>query len=164
MAWLLLLEKGIWFGFAALGFAVLFNVPVRTLFAIFMMAAVGCMIKVITLQLGINLILATLIGASVIGSLSIFFAHNRHAPPLVFSIPAVIPMVPGVLAYRMMLGLIKLTTQQPADAYNQVLAETAYNGLMVLFILMCLAGGVAIPMLMTRKESAKEIRIFKRVS
>lgn len=97
-------------------------------------------------------------GAALVGTVSIMAAHNRHAPPLVFAIPAVIPMVPGVFAYRMMMGLIELSGTLPPESYTQVLAETVNNGLKVMFILISLAVGVALPMLLTRKESAKHIR------
>ncbi len=163
MEGLLLLEKGWWFGLAAMGFAILFNVPVRTLAAIFVMGAIGGLTKVILLGLEANVILATLSGAVLVGFLSVAFAHRNHSPPPTFAIPAVIPMVPGILAYRMMLGLITLATSTDPLGYDRLLADTVTNGLKVMLILMALAGGVMVPMLLTRKESAKEIR-FSRPS
>jgi uncharacterized membrane protein YjjB (DUF3815 family) len=158
-----ILEKAIWFGFGGVGFAILFNVPVRTLFAIWLLAALGGIAKLSLLFLGANVILASLGGASIIGILSIPAAHGKHAPPLVFSIPAVIPMVPGVFAYRMMLGLIKLATDTTDTAYSQVLSDTVSNGIKALFILMSLAVGVAIPMLIMRKSSVKHFKMTRRV-
>jgi uncharacterized membrane protein YjjB (DUF3815 family) len=163
MDWITLLEKCIWFGLAALGFSILFNVPQRTMVSIYLMAAAGGFTKVLLIALGANVIVGTLAGAILIGIISISAAHNKHSPPLVFAIPAVIPMIPGIFAYRMMLGLIKLSGNVPPESYSQVLSETVSNGLKVMFILMSLAGGVAIPMLITRKESAKHIR-FKRMN
>lgn len=163
MEWITLAEKCIWFGLAALGFSVLFNVPNRTMLSIYLMGAAGGITKVILMQMEVNPILATLAGATLIGLISISAAHNKHSPPLVFAIPAVIPMVPGVLAYRMMIGLIKLSGTVAPESYTQVLSETITNGLKVMFILMSLAGGVALPMLVTRKESAKHIR-FRKMS
>ena len=98
MEWINFFEKGIWFGFAALGFAILFNVPQRTLLIIWLLAAVGGLTKLFMLNFDLSVIFASFIGASVIGILSIPAAHNKHSPPLVFAIPAVIPMVPGVFA------------------------------------------------------------------
>ena len=159
---LLLLEKGMWFGTAAVGFAVLFNVPRRAIAPVFILVFLGGLSKSILLQFEINVIVSSLAGATVIGFLSIPFAHKRHAPPPIFAIPAVIPMVPGIFAYRMMLGLINLAgTINPAN-YTQILSETINNGLKVMLILMSLAGGVGIPMLITRKDSAKDIRFRKR--
>jgi len=162
MEWLLLLEKGIWFGLAAVGFAILFNVPTRTLIPIFIMGALGGLTKLQMLSLDLNVIISTLVGAALIGFLSILFAHKKHAPPPIFAIPAVIPMVPGIFAYRMMLGLINLAGDVNQATYNQILSETINNGLKVMLILMSLAGGVGIPMLITRKESAKNIRFRKK--
>jgi uncharacterized membrane protein YjjB (DUF3815 family) len=71
-------------------------------------------------------------------------------------------MVPGVLAYRMVMGLMHLSGNHTADDYSQVLYETVGIGLNVLFIVMSLAVGVAIPMLVTRKTSGKFITIGKR--
>jgi len=156
---LLFLEKGIWFGFAALGFAVLFNVPVRTLSIIYLLGAVGGLTKLALLQFDAPVVIATFAGATMIGILSISAAHNKHAPPLVFSIPSVIPMIPGAFAYRMMLGLIKLSgTSISTDLYYQTLAETTNNGLKTIFILLALAAGVSIPMLISRKETIKKIK------
>jgi uncharacterized membrane protein YjjB (DUF3815 family) len=141
---------------------VLFNVPVRTLPVIALMGAAGGATKIILMQYGVNIVLASLSGAILTGCLSIFSAHIKHIPPPVFAIPAVIPMVPGTLAYRMILGLVKLAADKPDQAYTQVLSETINNGLKVTFILMSLALGVAIPMLITRKESAKHITFRKK--
>jgi uncharacterized membrane protein YjjB (DUF3815 family) len=159
--WLLIFEKTIWFGFAAIGFGILFNVPTRTLLPIYLLAAVGGLTKVILVHFGAGVIIASLAGASLIGILSTVTAHNKHAPPLVFSIPAVIPMVPGIFAYKMMLGFIKLTGNTSASDYSQILFDTVNNGLKALFILMTLAVGVSIPFLLTRKASAKELKIKK---
>jgi len=157
------LEKGIWFGCAAVGFAILFNVPVRTLIMIYLIGAAGGLTKVLMIHFfGVSVVVGAFLGAVIIGVLSIPAAHNKHSPPMVFAIPAAIPMIPGIFAYRLMLGLIKLAGDPTAGTYAQTMADTVNNGLKAMFIVLALAGGVAIPMLVTRKESAKEIRLRKR--
>ena len=157
-----LLEKYLWFGVAAVGFAVLFNVPKRSLPAIFVIAGLGGITKLWVAGLGASVIGATLAGATLIGFFSIPLAHRIHVPPFIFSIPAVIPMVPGTFAYRMMIGLVKLAGDIDPATYDRILSETINAGLKVMLILMSLAGGVAIPMLISRKESAKNIRFLPR--
>jgi uncharacterized membrane protein YjjB (DUF3815 family) len=120
--------------------------------------AIGVMIKFSLLQFSVSVVLASFIGASVVGILSIPIAHARHVPPMIFAIPSVIPLIPGVFAYRTMLGLIKLTGSIGTD-YNTILSETINNGAKTLFIIMSLAIGVAIPMHVMRKESAKNMRL-----
>jgi uncharacterized membrane protein YjjB (DUF3815 family) len=162
MEWLAFFEKGIWLGFAALGFGILFNVPQRTLFIIWILGALGGLTKVAIVNAGFSVILASLAGSVLIGILSVFAAHNKHAPPLVFAIPSVIPMVPGVFAYKMMLGLIKLAGNSPIENYSQILNETLNNGLKVFFILMSLSVGVAFPTLITGKNSIKDFKLFRK--
>jgi len=158
--WLEILASMPWFGFAALGFAVLFNVPPRTLYIIWLLGATGGLVKLVMLGLGLGPVMASFLGASTIGVLSIPAAHNKHAPPMVFSIAAVIPMVPGVFAYRTMIGLVQLTGEV-GSAYQQALSETINNGAKAVFILMALAVGVGLPNIITRKESAKEMKLGK---
>ena len=159
MDWIALLEKGFWAGFAALGFAILFNVPQRALVMIWAMGALGGITKFFLLNLDVNIVLASLAGATLIGILSVYAAHNKQAPPLVFSTPSVIPMVPGAFAYRMMLGCMTLAgTPTNSQAYVNTLADTASNGLKAFFILIALSAGVAIPMLVTRKDTFKRIK------
>lgn len=158
MDWILILSKAFWSGWAALGFGILFNVPPRTLFALWIGGAIGVLIKLTLLQLSVSVVLASFMGASAVGMLSIPIAHKRHVPPMIFAIPAVIPLIPGVFAYRTMLGLIKLTGTIGVD-YNLILSETINNAAKTLFIILSLAIGVAIPMHVMRKESAKNIRL-----
>lgn len=154
-----IVEKGVWSGFAALGFAILFNVPRRTLWAIGLLGVIGAMFKFIGLNLEMDIILSTFIGASAIGVLSIPLAHKIHSPPLIFSIPAIIPMIPGAMAYRMMLGMIKIATHTNETGMEEVLTDTFQLGIKVILILLSISVGVAVPMLVTRKESAKRIRL-----
>jgi len=162
MEWLQLIEKAIWFGFAGLGFAILFNVPKRVLFTIWLFSAIGGLTKLMLMKVGASIILSSFGGSILIGVLTIQAAHNNHAPPLVFSIPAVIPMVLGVFAYRMMLGVIKLAGSPAHFDYQKILFETVNNGLNMFFILLALAVGGSLPLLVTRKESVKKLKIVKK--
>jgi uncharacterized membrane protein YjjB (DUF3815 family) len=157
--WLLFFEKAIWLGFAAIGFGILFNVPYRSLLTIWILGALGGLTKYLMMHFGLSVVISSFFGATLIGVLSVYAAHNKHAPPMVFAIASVIPMVPGAFAYRMMIGMIKLAGDKIGDNYNLIMAETMNNGLKATFIFMALAAGVAFPMLLTRKESAKNIRL-----
>ena len=152
------LSKAFWCGWGALGFGILFNVPPRTLFALWIGGAIGGFLKFTLLQLTVGVVFASFVGATAVGMLSIPIAHFRHVPPMIFAIPAVIPMIPGVFAYRTMLGLIKLTGAIGPD-YTNILSDTVNSGVKTLFIIMSLALGVSVPMHVMRQESAKNIRL-----
>ncbi len=155
--WLDILYKAFWCGCGALGFAVLFNTPSRALFAIFLCGFTAGLIKftIIHPDVGGGIILASLIAASAVGFASIPVSHWRHVPPIIISIPSVIPFVPGSYAYRAMLGLIKFINQTEVE----VLTKTVHNGAMTFFIVMVLALGVTLPMLLFRIESVKKVGI-----
>jgi len=157
-----ILSKSFWAGIAAIGFAVFFNVPRRVIFSIWTLGAVGGLIKFTAMQFESGIVFASFLGATVIGIISIQMAHMRNSPPLVFSIPSVIPMVPGFFAYKMMLGLIALANIEKTDVYMQTLIETVSNGAKMTFVLIALGIGVALPMLITRKESVKKSPFNKR--
>jgi uncharacterized membrane protein YjjB (DUF3815 family) len=157
-----IVTKSFWAGIAAIGFAILFNVPRRVIFPIWTLGALGGLIKFTAMNFEIGIVFASFLGATVIGIVSIQMAHMRNSPPLVFSIPSVIPMVPGVFAYKMMLGMITLTNIENTDAYLKTLIETVNNGSKMMFVLISLGIGVAIPMLITRKESIKKSDFNKK--
>jgi len=157
-----ILSKSFWAGIAAIGFAVLFNVPRRVIFSIWTLGAVGGLIKFTAMHFESGIVFASFLGATVIGIISIQMAHMRNSPPLVFSIPSVIPMVPGVFAYKMMLGLIALANIENTDVYMRNLIETVNNGAKMTFVLIALGIGVALPMLITRKESVKKSPFNKK--
>ena len=159
LTWMDILPKAFWCGAAALGFAVLFNTPVRALFAIFLCGFMAGLIKfaIIHPSVGGGIILASLAGASAVGFASIPISHWRHVPPIVISIAAVIPLVPGSFAYRTMLGLIKFIHHTEVE----VLTKTVHSGTMTLFIILVLSLGVTLPMLLFRIESVKKIRLVQ---
>jgi uncharacterized membrane protein YjjB (DUF3815 family) len=160
--WIVIVEKSIFGAGAALGFGILFNVPNRTLIYIALLGLTGVCLKNIAIGLNINIILACFIGASAVGLLSMLASKSKHSPPLVFSIPGVIPMVPGIFTYKLMLGMIRLTGETGSD-FNAVFDDTLSNGLKAIFILMTLAVGVSMPNLIFRKESFHEMTILSRM-
>jgi uncharacterized membrane protein YjjB (DUF3815 family) len=162
MIFIEILIKSFWAGIAAIGFAILFNVPRRTLLPIWCIGAMGGLIKFTAMNYEIGVVFASFFAAIVVGIVAIQMAHLRDSPPLVFSIPSVIPMVPGVFAYKFMLGMIALTTIEKTDIYLQTLIETVNNGAKMIFVLVALGTGVAIPMLLTRKESIKKSDFNKK--
>lgn len=154
---LLFLEKGIWLGFAAIGFALLFNVPKRALAAIFVIAALGGLTKFFMMEYNVGIVLATLCGASLIGFLSVLAAHQRNCPPITFAIPSVIPMIPGMFTYKAMIAIIELTEKKDPETYASIFFEGVNNGTKAIFIVIALAIGVAVPLLITRKNTVKRL-------
>ncbi len=153
---LLIISKSIAAGFAGVGFAILFNVPQRTLFPIGILSALGGIVKFGSMYFEIGIVFASFLAAIIIGIVSIRMAYSKDSPPLVFYIPSVIPLVPGFFIYKMMLGIMSLTSVTDTNVYLQNLIATVNNGTKAIFILISLGIGVAVPMLITRKETIKK--------
>lgn len=140
-----------WSGIAALGFAMLFNVPKRTLLSCVIIGATGNTIRSILLQLGVDIGLATLAGSVTVGFMGIYFSDRLFAPPPVFTIPGVIPMIPGTFAYKTMIGILKISTS--AGQINQdLINQTTVNAVKTAIILIALAVGIAIPNLLFQRK------------
>ncbi len=151
MNWLNILQDLFWSGVVAVGFAVLFNVPRKTLIACFICGALGHALRTLLMQLGVTIAPATLAGAALVGLLSDYFARRLETPSLVFGICGAIAMVPGSFAYRAMLGLIRIATSAPATT-EPILMETAVNFINTGLILAAIALGITMPMLLFRRR------------
>ena len=147
-----LIRDGLWSGVAALGFAMLFNVPVRALYACAMGGAIAHLVRTLMSEWGMPIEAATLAGATVAGFLGEVFARRWHAPAPVFTVPALIPMVPGVFAYNTMIGILQLTSAGATEG-GPLLVETAINGSKTLLIVLALAAGIAAPKLLVNRAS-----------
>lgn len=144
---MLLVSKAFWAAVAALGFAILFNVPKRDLPFAVLLSAAGYGVRTLLVELGVVLEGATLVGALVIGFTGYFWARYRHKPAILFTVPAVIPMIPGSFAFRTMLGVIELADLS-TFAGTPVLVETAVNATKTGLILIALATGITAPNLL----------------
>lgn len=151
-SWWLLLQNGFWAGVAALGFAILFNVPRRTLAGCIIGGIIAYAVRALTLQFTpLGLEAATFAAATVIGFLGVLFGRRWHAPAAVFVVPGVIPLIPGSLAFRTMIDVLVLTTGPGSD--NALLLEqAATNGIRTVLIVSALAGGIALPSLFLRRD------------
>jgi uncharacterized membrane protein YjjB (DUF3815 family) len=151
--WFIIAAKAFWCGWAALGFGILFNAPARALLAIWVAGFVTGLIKFTALHpvVGLGIIGSSFIAAMVSGFVVVFIATWQKLPPSIIAIPSVIPLIPGIFAYKTMLGAIRLTTTI-SDDYSAILSTTIHTGLKTLFIVLGISLGVAIPIQLFRKR------------
>ena len=150
------LRDAFWSAVAAVGFAILFNVPRNTLPACALTGAVGHALRAgLITVFGLPIEAATLVAATAVGFMGEFFARRYHIPRLIFVVPGVIPRVPGVFAYRTMLGIFEITglTDLTTIAGAEVLLETAVYAIRTALILAALSFGIIAPNLLFRRQS-----------
>lgn len=147
-----LLQDAFWSGVAALGFAILFSAPLRTLPGCVICGALGHAIRTLLMQsAGFSIEAATLVGATVVGFIGAFFARQWHTPSAIFTVSGAIPLVPGVFAYRTMIGLLQIAAAD-ASTGEPVLIEASINAIKTGLILASIAGGIAAPTLLFERR------------
>lgn len=90
---LLLLNDAFFSAIPAMGFAMLFNVPRRYLLYCALAGAIGHSSRTLMLQFGLPIEWATFAAAGIIGMVTIAFAKRHLAPPLLYAVAAIIPMI-----------------------------------------------------------------------
>jgi uncharacterized membrane protein YjjB (DUF3815 family) len=139
-------------GLAALGFAMLFNVPRRLLLGCFVCGAAGHTLRTVLVNLGASVEFSTLAGAVVVGFVSVYLSDRYSVPASVFNVTGAIPLVPGVFAYQTIVGLLNATAATGTQNVD-LLASAAINGVRTTLMLGMIAFGIAAPMLLFRRST-----------
>ena len=126
----------------AVGFGMAFHVPPRILCWCALGGALGRTLRLGLLQTGMAAAWATFLGATAVSWLGVWAAQRLRAHPKVFTVAAVIPMVPGVPMYKTLLALSQM---QRNGVTNDLLSTALSEGLNVTFIVAALAVGLAVP-------------------
>lgn len=142
---------------------ILFGTPKKVLIVAGLLGGMGHCLRFILLQMDFGLIMATLTGSVVIGFIGIVAAHRVDNPPVVFTMPACITMIPGMYAYKTMLAGIKITDLNVANEDPSILVSMAHNLTLTMSLLFTLAIGICIAALLFRKTSVKEMEFAKKI-
>jgi len=156
----MLLYDGILAAIAAIGFAVISNPPYKAIFVSAILAALGHSLRFFLIKSGLDISLATFVAATFIGLLSIVFARIIHCPAEVFSFPSLLPMIPGMFAYRTILSVIRFMQSTDVVKSQHFMMDFFHNGMTTLFILLALVVGVSLPILLFPKLSFSVTRKY----
>ena len=149
-----LLHHTICGGLAAAGFGLLFHINYRAL--PWCAASGGLALAVRTAILGGdgNLVAASFVAALTVGAASQLLQSRIGVSRDALSVTSCIPMIPGGLAAKAILGLFAVTAQHPA-ANHETLVMAVENTLRVMFTVGGLGTGLAIPTLLPRVRVMK---------
>lgn len=141
---------------AAIGFSSISNTPRRAYLTCALIAAVGHAIRyVLTLPIlgGAHIILASTVAAFAIGLFAVLFASRIKCPAEVCFFPALLPMIPGMYAYRTIEALISCLYHTQEEAFVHYFYLFAYNGLTCTFIILGMVIGATVPVFLLKKLS-----------
>ena len=123
-----LLDDMLFAAIPAVGFALVFNVPPKALKYCAILAALGHVTR--TLLLHIN-------------------SHRYLAHPKAFTVAAIIPMIPGVHAYKAMISMVQIHHFGFSDALFEQMISSFIN---TSFILGAIVFGLALPGLLFYRQ------------
>ncbi|WP_045460610.1 threonine/serine exporter family protein [Vibrio hyugaensis] len=126
----------------AVGFAMVFNVPQRALVYCAVGGAIGHGSRYLMMHFGLPIEWASFFAATLVGLIGVHWSHRFLAHPKVFTVAALIPMVPGVFAFKAMIAMVEINHL----GYSPGLIATCMeNFLKAMFIIAGLAVGLAVP-------------------
>lgn len=141
-----ILEDGILAAVAGIGFGMISNPPRIAMKYCGIIAAVGHMTRyILTTIMSVNIIVSSLIGAVVVGIMAIVIAPRVKCPPETFSYPALLPMIPGIYAYRTIQLFFMALTAKGEDQFNHYFYLSESNGMICIFIIIGMVLGQLIP-------------------
>lgn len=151
-----ILQDGFFAAIAAIGFASISNPPRRAYLYCALIAAAGHATRYVLMHNGMgemHIIGASLLAALVVGLLSVRLAPKAKCPAETFSFPALLPMIPGMYAYRTIEALVLCLGDSSEEAFRHHFYFFASNGLCCAFIVMGMVIGVTIPIFLFKRLS-----------
>ncbi len=150
MALLLTLIDDMFFAaIPAVGFALIFNVPKNALKYCAVLGAIGHGFRTLLIHYDIPLVFATFFAAALIGFIGVHLAKHYLAHPKVFTVAAIIPMIPGVPAYRAMIAVVQI---HHYGSSQELFAQMVDNFIQTGFLLGALVFGLALPGLLFYRQ------------
>jgi uncharacterized membrane protein YjjB (DUF3815 family) len=137
-----LLQTALLAAVPAVGFGMAFHVPARILGWCAVGGALGRTLRLLLVEAGMPIAWATFLAAAAVSWLGVWAAQRLRAHPKVFTVAAVIPMVPGVPLYKTLLALSQM---QRNGVTNDLLSTALSEGLTATFVVAALAVGLAVP-------------------
>lgn len=156
-----ILLDGFFAAIAAIGFSSISNPPRQAYFYCALNAAVGHAIRFLLINaecIQMHIIPASTIAAFSIGLLSVWLAPKAKCPAETCFFPALLPMIPGMYAYRTIEALILCLCHKEEQIVSHYLYLLTYNGFTCVFIILGMVIGATIPIFLFKNLSFQATR------
>ena len=142
-----ILKDALFAAVAAIGFGAISRIPVKAYVWCGLIAAVGHSVRFLLLSpdLGLHIVLATGLAAFVIGSLAVFVSPFAKTPAEAYLFPSLLPMIPGIYAYKAFGGLVMCLLGESRDSFDFYFYQFAHNAFITLGIIMAMVIGAIVP-------------------
>ena len=103
--------------FATFGFTILFNIERKKSLAAAVNGAICWIIYLLVMKVSSSDYLALFVSSFALGVYSELMAYKMKSPSTIFSIPALIPLVPGAYIYYTILAAVKGNPQETMNLF-----------------------------------------------
>lgn len=155
-----IIQDALFAAIAAIGFAAISRPPKRAYLWCAVTAATGHSLRFILMNLPpyAQIIPASLIAAFAIGVLAVFISAYSKFPAETCLYPSLLPMIPGIYAYKTFGGLAMCILSRHQQAFDHYYSLFSYNGMMCGGILVALVLGATLPIFIFKNISFQATR------
>lgn len=154
-----ILQDGLFAAIAAIGFAAISRPPRRAYAWCALIAAVGHSVRFILMNAaGANIIPATLVASFIVGTMAVFISPHAKFPAETCLFPALLPMIPGIYAYKAFGGLALCMFSGNEAMFSHNFYLFAFNAVTSAAILLCMVTGANLPIFIFKKISFQATR------
>lgn len=100
-----------------------------------------------------NIIIASFVAALFIGFLAVFVSPVAHMPAETCFFPALLPMIPGIYAYKCFGGLVMCLLSQGEETFNHYFYLFTSNGFTCATVILMMVLGATLPVFIFKKVS-----------
>ncbi|WP_300739009.1 threonine/serine exporter family protein [uncultured Alistipes sp.] len=159
-----ILLDGLFAAVAAIGFSTLSDPPRRAFPRIALLAAIGHALRFCLMQYaGVDIATASFAAALAIGFGSLWLGRSIRCPMTVLYIPALLPMIPGIYAYKAVFSLILfLQALDDPTLEVQYMQQFFLNATVSLSVIALLASGATLPIFIFNRQAFSLTRKIRR--
>lgn len=152
----LIIKDGIFAAIAAIGFSSISNPSPRVFPLCALTAAAGHITRYVLMNMyGFQLATGSMLGALVIGFLALPAAKMIKTPAECISFSALLPMVPGMYAYRTIQSLMHCLGSVSEPTFMHYLYLLRFNWMTCIVTIIAMVVGAMLPILLFQKFSFK---------
>lgn len=155
------LQDAFFAALAAIGFAAISRPPKAAYFYCAVIAAAGHSLRFILMNpdiCGMGIVSASFIASFLVGLSAVFLSPIARMPAETCFFPALLPMVPGIYAYKSFAGLAMCILKQGEESFNHYFYLFSSNGLICISVLICMVVGATIPVFAFQRISFRATR------
>lgn len=149
------IADGLFAAVAAIGFAIISNPPRKALIICALLACIGHGVRYFLMHntgLMLDQVTASTIAGFTIGLLAVPFAMRIHCPAECFAFPSLLPMVPGMFAYKAIRDLINIV-RLPDEYTMEYVSRFFSNASLTILVMFGMVVGCIIPIFIFHRQS-----------